>query len=297
VRLPAARIRKRADALRGLAAPCVLCPNACRVDRREGEVGRCGVGWAPRIAGSGAHFGEEACLVGRAGSGTVFFAGCNLSCVFCQNWEISQRRDGRDVSVRALAEVFLEIEAAGCPNLNLVTPTPHAAAIVEALALAAERGFDSTVVWNCGGYESVDVLRQLDGIVDIYMPDVKYGDDATGEWCSGVAGYATAARAALREMHRQVGDLRLDDDGIARRGVLVRHLVLPGGLAGTGSVAAFLAAVSTRTAVNVMDQYHPCYRAHERPPLDRRVRPDEVAAARAAMRRAGMRWRIGGGIE
>ena len=289
MRIGAALLSDRASRLDGLSAPCRLCANVCEVDRRTAERGRCGAGASARVASYGPHFGEETPLVGRFGSGTVFFSGCNLACCFCQNAPISQRREGTDLSDDDLAAIFLRIEATGCHNLNLVTPTPHVAAIVRALSIAAREGFALPIVWNCGGYESVEVLRCLDGIVDVYMPDLKYADDGVGKRLSGVSDYVGRSRAAIREMHRQVGDLGIDADGIARRGLLVRHLVLPEALAGTESAMRFLAdEISRDTFVNVMDQYRPCHRASEIPALRRRITRGEFDAARRAARDAGL---------
>ncbi len=280
----------RADALAERLSPCRLCPNACAVDRGVGELGRCGVGASARVASFGPHFGEEGPLVGRFGSGTVFLSGCNLACLFCQNWRISQEREGTDVSDADLARIFLRIQEAGCHNLNLVTPTPHAASIVRALAIAGAEGFALPVVWNCGGYESVEVLRWLDGVVDIYMPDLKYGDDAVATKLSNAPDYVARSQAALREMHRQVGDLEFDGDGIARRGLLVRHLVLPEGLAGTERVMRFLAdGISRDSYVNVMGQYRPCHRASEVPALRRRISAAEHDEAIELAKGAGLR--------
>jgi len=290
IRLP--ELTDRADGLMEMLSPCRLCPNECSVDRRGGELGRCGSGSVARVASYGPHFGEERPLVGRHGSGTVFFSGCNLACLFCQNWRISQEREGEDVSDEDLAGIFLRIQEMGCHNLNLVTPTPHAAPIVRGLAIAIEEGFELPIVWNCGGYESVEALRCLDGIVDVYMPDLKYGDDDNAKWLSDVADYVDRSRAAVREMHRQVGDLEIDGDGIARRGLLVRHLILPEGLAGTEPVMQFLAdEISTETYVNVMDQYRPCHRASEAPRLGRRIGRTECDEAMRFAKDAGI-WRL-----
>jgi putative pyruvate formate lyase activating enzyme len=280
--------------LRALLAPCRLCPNECDVDRTAGQLGRCGIGADPRIASYGPHFGEERPLVGRHGSGTVFFSGCSLGCVYCQNWEISQHRAGRDLSVADLAASFLDLQSAGCHNLNLVTPTHQAPAIVAALAAAAENGFRLPVVWNCSGYESLETLRLLDGIVDIYMPDLKYGDDAPALRLSGVKDYVRISQAAIREMHRQVGDLLLDRHGVAIRGLLVRHLVLPHDLSATETVVRFIAdAISVDTYVNLMDQYRPAYRvaAHGTATFPNLVRPlteHEFARAKAIAIRFGL---------
>jgi len=242
-----------------------------------------------RVASYGAHHGEEAVLAGRFGSGAVFLSGCNLSCAYCQNWSISQRRDGTDLTAHELATIFLRIQTDGCHNLNLVTPTHQAHALVEALAVAAAGGFDLPIVWNCGGYEALSALRLLEGIVDIYMPDVKYGDDATALRLSGISDYVGRSRIAIREMHRQVGDLAIGADAIARRGLLVRHLVLPDGLAGTPAVMRFLAEeISLDTYVNVMDQYHASHRAGEIPSLDRRISPAEHNGAVQAAEDAGL---------
>lgn len=226
----------------------------------------------------GPHFGEERVLVGRRGSGTVFFAGCNLSCVFCQNYEISQFRIGTPISEDELALVFLEVQEWGCHNLNLVSPTHVAPQVIAALMMAKERGFSLPVVWNSGGYEKTETLRLLEGLVDIYMPDAKYSDNAIARELSGIDSYWDFCRDALGEMHRQVGDL-IVEDGVAKKGLLVRHLVLPGGLAGTGEVVKFLAELSQDTFLNLMDQYYPYYRVYERPPLDRRITREEYYEA------------------
>jgi len=275
--------------LRDLLAPCRLCPNRCGVDRIRGETGRCGIAAGARIASFGPHYGEEGPLVGTRGSGTVFFSGCNLSCRFCQNAAITQDREGDDVSAAELGVVFLRLQRAGCHNLNLVTPTHQAHVIVEALAKAVDHGFGLPVVWNCGGHESLEALEILEGTVDIYMPDLKYGSDEVGRELSGVDRYVETSQAAVVEMHRQVGDLEMGEDGVTRRGLLVRHLVLPEDLAGTLAVATFLARdVSVDTYVNVMDQYHPCYRASETPALRRRVTADEIRRAMSCARAAGL---------
>ncbi|MCX8052736.1 MAG: radical SAM protein, partial [Armatimonadetes bacterium] len=223
---------------------CVLCPRNCRVNRFEGELGACGVGANAVVSSYGSHFGEESVLVGRLGSGTIFMTGCNLKCVFCQNYDISHLRRGRVVTVERLTEMMIELQNQGCHNINFVTPTHQIARIVESVEAAREAGLRVPVVYNCGGYESVEVLRLIDGVVDIYMPDVKYGDNEPGQRYSGVPDYWDRCREAVREMHRQVGDLdirRLDiGDGrlttIAVRGLLVRHLVLPNGRAFTANV-------------------------------------------------------------
>jgi putative pyruvate formate lyase activating enzyme len=279
----------RAEAARELLDACRLCPRECRARRRQGKVGACGVAEEAVVASAGAHFGEERPLVGRGGSGTVFLAGCNLACLFCQNADISHGRRGTPASAEALAQTMLGLQDLGCHNINFVTPTHQVPQLLAALTLAAGRGLRLPLVYNCGGYESVETLRLLDGVVDVYMPDFKYWEAAVGAELSGVADYPEVARAAVREMHGQVGDLVVDREGVARRGLLVRHLVLPGGLAGTEGVMRFLAELSLDTYVNVMSQYHPCHLAARHPALSRRVSREEVAAALAAARSAGLR--------
>jgi len=227
--------------------------------------------------------------VGRGGSGTIFLTGCNLRCVFCQNYEISQLYEGREVSAEELARMMLELQLIGCHNINLVTPTPQAHAIVAALVIARENGLRLPVVWNCGGYESVEVLRVLEGVVDIYMPDFKYGDSARGERYSAAPGYFEVAKEALKEMHRQVGDLVVQD-GIALRGLIVRHLVLPNDLAGTERVLRFIAEeISPDTYVNIMAQYYPTWKAHRYPELSRRITTEEYREALELARKLGLR--------
>jgi len=278
----------RVEALRGLIAPCRLCPRECGVDRTAGETGYCRSGAEPIVAGHASHFGEEAPLVGTGGSGTIFLANCNLGCVFCQNYDISQLGRGRPVSPAAIAEMMLELQAAGCHNVNLVTPTHFAPALIEAVGIAAEHGLRVPIVWNCGGYESMDVLRLLDGTVDIYMPDAKYADAEVSARLSDAPDYPMRMREALAEMHRQVGDLTIDARGIAEKGLLVRHLVLPGGLAGTPQIAGWIAELSRDTYVNVMAQYRPCHRAREYPEINRRPTGEEYRAAVESVRNAGL---------
>ncbi|MEW6487069.1 MAG: radical SAM protein [Thermodesulfobacteriota bacterium] len=272
---------------------CELCPRRCRVDRLWGERGFCRTGRRARVGSAGPHFGEEAPLVGppgTGGSGTVFFSGCNLLCRFCQNWELSWEGDGREVAPSELARTFLALERGGCHNVNLVTPSHVVPQILAAVALAARRGLAIPLVYNSSGYDAVETLRLLDGVVDVYMPDLKWASPEVGERLAAAPDYGDVAREAVREMHRQVGDLVLDERGVAVRGLLVRHLVMPGGLAGTREVMAFLAReISPHTYVNVMAQYRPVGDARELPPLDRRVTRAEHAQALAEARRAGLR--------
>ena len=231
------------------------------------------------VSSYGPHFGEETPLVGKHGSGTIFFTYCNLRCVFCQNYTISQLGEGAKIDREELAKMMLSLQARGCHNINLVSPTHVVPYILDALELATSKGLHLPLVYNSGGYDSVETLELLDGIVDIYMPDMKYSDEKTAEQFSGIKDYPEINRAAIKEMHRQVGDLKMDE-GVAQRGLLVRHLVLPNRLAGTEGVVRFLAEeVSTDTYLNIMAQYHPCYKAFEIPQLARPVNSQEYQEA------------------
>lgn len=228
--------------------------------------------------------------MGRYGSGTIFFTNCNLKCVFCQNYSTSQLGEGREVSKEDLAYIMLSLQSAGCHNVNLVSPTHAIPQILESLELAVELGLHIPLVYNSGGYDSIGILRILDGIVDIYMPDMKYDDEKTAREFSGVEDYPEVNKAAIREMHRQTGDLQLNHEGIAQRGLLVRHLVLPNGLAGTEGIVSFLSKkISANTYVNIMAQYHPCYKARQIPCLARRISSAEFREALSLAQRAGLR--------
>jgi len=282
-------LAERVEAARSLLQDCRVCPRHCGVDRLNGELGECRTSAEIIISSYGPHFGEEAPLVGRNGSGTIFFTNCNLRCVFCQNYSISQLGEGERASKEELAYMMLSLQSKGCHNINLVSPTHVVPQILEALEIAVKSGLWLPLVYNSGGYDSVETLRLLDGVVDIYMPDMKYSDEKTAEKLSGVENYPAINRAAVKEMHRQVGDLQIDEDGIAQRGLLVRHLVLPHGLAGTKEVVNFLAnEVSSDTYVNIMAQYHPCYKAFQFPGLSRRTSAVEFREAVALARQAGL---------
>ncbi|MBI4216001.1 MAG: radical SAM protein [Chloroflexi bacterium] len=282
-------LRARVEQAKARLTSCTLCPRMCRVNRWAGEEGKCRVGRRAWVSSCGPHFGEEAPLVGRGGSGTIFFTFCNLRCLFCQNCSISQQGEGREVSSAQLAAMMLSLQEQGCHNLNLVTPTHVTPQILEALELAIPAGLRLPLVYNCGGYESVATLRLLDGIVDIYMPDMKYADEETARRFSGMGHYPQVNRAAVKEMHRQVGDLTLDAEGVAQRGLLVRHLVLPHSLGGSAEVFRFLAQeISPNTYLNVMGQYRPAYRAAEVSALARPITREEFQRALEAARRAGL---------
>lgn len=272
-----------------LLSPCTLCPCRCQADRLNGRMGICRTGALARVDGWCAHRGEEAALSGWRGSGTIFFCGCNLRCVFCQNFEISQGRAGREMPAAELAGVMLSLQEQGCHNINLVSPSHVVPQILEALRIAAQGGLRLPLVYNSGGYDALETLRLLDGVVDIYMPDMKYTDAGTAERYSHVKNYPAANRAAVREMHRQVGDLQVNAAGLAVRGLLVRHLVLPHNLAGTRQIARFLAEeISPHTAINVMAQYRPEYQASAHVPLSRPVTAEEMSSALQAVRQAGL---------
>jgi len=284
----------RSETLSGLwalVAPCRLCPRMCEVDRRAGERGRCGAGAEVPVASAGPHFGEEACLVGRGGSGTIFLGGCNLRCVFCQNFDISHFPRGTGHGPAEIARLMLRLQADGCENINFVTPTHGAPVLAEAVVRARRRGLAVPVVWNSSAYERVEVLRLLGGLVDIYMPDLKFSRSESARRYCDAPDYPEVARAAVAEMHRQVGDLEVRG-GVARRGLLVRHLVMPGGVEEGREVLAFLASLSPRTYVNVMGQYRPAglvRRGGAWPELARRPTPEEVAAVRRCAARLGLR--------
>jgi len=269
---------------------CRLCPRNCEVNRLKGEKGICRTGRAAVVSNFSPHFGEEDPLVGTNGSGTIFMTNCNLLCVFCQNWEISHLGEGSEVSSKTLAGMMLQLQRLGCHNINFVSPTHLVPQILDALAYAVEGGLNVPLVYNTGGYDSVETLKLLEGIFDIYMPDFKFWDPEMSRRYLKAPDYPEKARDAIREMHRQAGDLVLDDNGIAQKGVLLRHLVMPCGVAGTGEIMRFVAEeISANTYVNIMDQYHPCGNAAKYPPLDRRITQDEYEEALRAAREAGIR--------
>jgi putative pyruvate formate lyase activating enzyme len=273
-------LEDRAARAQAILEDCQLCPHRCRPDRLKGATGLCRTASEAIVSSYSPHFGEERPLVGTHGSGTIFFSYCNLRCIFCQNHTISQQGEGEPADARVLAGIMLSLEKRGCHNINLVTPTHVVPQILSALVIAAGNGLSIPLVYNCGGYESVETLKLLDGVIDIYMPDMKYSDEPHGRAFSGAKNYPDVNRKAVKEMHHQVGDLQLDGRGVATKGLLVRHLVLPNGIAGTKGVAAFLAAeISKDTYLNVMDQYRPAHRAHEIPRIARPLNKDEYLEA------------------
>jgi len=268
---------------------CNICPRECGVDRSESKDGFCRSGLLPVVSSYNAHFGEEPQLVGRRGSGTIFFTNCNLACIFCQNYDISHLGYGSEVSYSDLALIMISLQRRGCHNINFVTPTHMVYAIVKSLLIAIPMGLNIPLVYNSGGYDSVDTLKVLEGVFDIYMPDFKYSDENNGYRLSGVKDYPVIAEKAIKEMHRQVGDLKMDDNGIAYRGLLMRHLVLPENLAGSFKVIDFLTDLSSNTFVNIMDQYRPVYRAREHSGLGRRVTLSEIDRVISYARKKGLK--------
>jgi len=273
---------------------CRVCPRHCGIDRREDERGYCGGGLLPSVASYGPHFGEEPPLVGRFGSGTIFFAGCNMRCIFCQNYAVSQAGCGTEVSCEVLAGMMLDLQERRCHNINLVSPSHVLPQILEAVMIAAERGLHIPLVYNTGTYDAVETLRLLDGVVDIYMPDAKYGREEVARVLSDAPGYPAIMQAAMTEMQRQAGDLIIRD-GVAERGLIIRHLVLPGGLADSEMVMAFIGErISKDAYVNVMDQYRPCGRIADeighpyRELLMRRITDGEYRFALRCARDAGL---------
>ncbi|MHC4122278.1 MAG: radical SAM protein [Planctomycetota bacterium] len=259
-----------------LMNPCVLCPRKCKVYRSKGQKGFCGVTDKLIVSSVSPHFGEESVLVGGGGSGTIFFTGCNLGCIFCQNFDISHFRQGHEITIEQLTEYMLDLQKNKCSNINLVTPTHFIPAIIAAIELARKRGLNLPIVYNCGGYDSVETLKLIEGFIDIYMPDMKYSEPDTAKELSDAFDYPEANFAAIREMYRQVGELKINN-GLAKRGLLVRHLVLPNQLAGSFKTIDFLAnEISSRTAINIMDQYRPCFKASSYNSMNRRPTQNEV---------------------
>ncbi|HNU71498.1 MAG TPA: radical SAM protein [Thermodesulfobacteriota bacterium] len=279
----------RIDRLNAMLASCSLCPRTCKVNRLEGTRGVCGAGRSLVVASAFPHFGEEPPLVGRHGSGTIFLSHCNLRCVFCQNHDISHHEEGSTITSEDLGRLMIGLQERGCHNINFVTPTQYAPQIVAALPDAISRGLRIPLVYNCGGYESLETIRLLDRIVDIYMPDMKFSSSAPAHTYCTAPDYPEVVKAVLREMHRQVGVLSVDSYGIAERGLLIRHLVMPEGLAGTEETMRFVAEeLSPDSYVNIMDQYYPHYHAHQYPEINRCITAEEYRSALACARRYGL---------
>jgi putative pyruvate formate lyase activating enzyme len=282
-------LSRRVRLLKEILKECRLCPRECGINRLEGKVGYCGAGSALVVSSAFPHFGEERPLVGHHGSGTVFLTHCNLRCVFCQNYDISHLGSGEPITSTDLARAMIRLQQIGCHNINFVTPTHYVPQIVASLPEAIESGLRLPLVYNCSGYESIDVIRLLEGIVDIYMPDVKFMEESYSEKFCHAPDYPEVAKKVLKEMHRQVGDLTVNSLGIAERGLLIRHLVMPGGVASSEAVLKFIAEeVSVHSYINLMDQYRPEYKAHEHPEINRRITHKEYLEAIQLAKRFGL---------
>lgn len=287
--LQTGELEARAIAAHARLVECRQCAWECRANRLAGKTGVCKTGELAQVSSYGAHPGEERPISGWRGSGTVFFARCNLRCQYCQNAEISQLHPGTPTSPEMLANIFLELQAKGCHNINLVSPSHVAAQILAAVLIAAREGLRVPLVYNTGGYDSLTTLQLLDGVVDIYMPDMKYGSAAIAKYYSKIPDYPRVNQAAVREMYRQVGDLVFDENGIAQHGLLIRHLVLPNQLAGSAEIIHFIASeLSPHTYVNLMDQYHPAFNARQFPKLRRLISNQEYADVVALAYAAGL---------
>jgi len=265
------KLEEKIKILKDKLSSCVLCPRRCKVNRLKGEKGFCGAKDKLVVASIFPHFGEEFCLVGKFGSGTIFFSHCNLRCVFCQNYEISHLGEGEQTSTYELADYMLKLQTLCCHNINLVTPTHFIPQILESLEIAIEKGLNLPLVYNCGGYESEEVIEILEGVIDIYMPDVKFSSPWVSRLFCNAEDYFENLKGVLKKMHQQVGDLKIID-GIAQRGLLVRHLVMPDDLAGSKEIMEFIAKeISPDTYINIMAQYRPCAEAYKFPQINRLV--------------------------
>jgi putative pyruvate formate lyase activating enzyme len=287
--LAAGELEKRVAEARLHLFACDMCGWKCSKDRLNGQLGVCRTGSVARVSSYGPHHGEENVLRGWRGSGTIFFTRCNLRCQFCQNHDISQTDNGKLMEAEAIAGVMLELQALGCHNINLVSPTHVVPPILAAVWIAAQAGLRLPLVYNTGGYDSLEALRLLDGVVDIYMPDMKYANPNVALHYSKVHRYPEVNQTGVREMFRQVGNLQIDEHGLAQRGLLVRHLILPNGVAGTEQILRFLAdEISTDTYINLMDQYHPAFQAHYYHRIDRPIKNEEFSTAVSEARRLGL---------
>ncbi len=282
-------LKERSEKLHELQRQCRLCPNECMSERERGKTGLCHSNDKVTVSAFSPHFGEEPPLVGSMGSGTIFFTNCNLSCVYCQNYDISQLSAGKEIGSTELAEIMMKLQNRGCHNINLVTPTHFVPQIIDALILAVVKGLEVPIVYNCGGFESLETLKLLEDIIDIYMPDFKYSNNEIGKEYSGINNHWDICKAAIFEMHRQVGDLKVSRRGLAQRGVLIRHLVLPNKIAGSFEILDFIAAnISGNSYVNIMDQYHPAYRAGKFSTINRTVNSNEYSKVLCYAKKLGL---------
>jgi len=286
--LKTSELKKRVGEAYKRLTNCDICALKCGVDRIAGVLGTCKTGARAKISSYGPHFGEEDPLRGSKGSGTVFFTRCNLSCQYCQNHDISQQDSGKEIDPEDLAGVMLELQARGCHNINFVSPSHVVPQILAGVLIAAQAGLCIPLVYNTGGYDNIKTLQLLDGVIDIYMPDMKYADADIAKKYSKIPDYPHINQQAVIEMHRQVGNLVIDKEGVATRGLLVRHLVLPSNLSGTDKIVRFLAQLSRNTYLNLMDQYHPAYKSHHYPEINRRITKQEYQEAVQLAKDAGL---------
>jgi len=269
-------VKGRIEKAYALLERCVLCPRECKVNRLKGEIGFCGIGKDPKVASFNLHCGEEPPISGSKGSGTIFFSGCNLRCRYCQNFPISQMRNGEEITAQRLAGMMLHLQSKGSHNINFVTPSHVVPQILEALLLAWEKGLDLPLVYNTSGYDAFGSLQLLEGIIDVYLPDMRYSDNRTAKRLSSVEDYVEVNRKAVIEMFRQVGNLRVDEQGIAKRGLIIRHLILPDDRAGSDATFRFIGEeISDKMRVSLMGQYFPSFRAGECVSIDRKITPEE----------------------
>ena len=288
MRVSGAELERRIEKLYEILENCTLCPRSCQVNRFVSKNGACRTGIRPIVSSFGPHFGEESFLVGNNGSGTIFFSNCNLNCVFCQNWEISQMGVGEEIDVEELSKIMLKLQKMGCENINLVSPTHQVPMIVDAVSRAWQKGLKLPIVYNCGGYESIETLKLLEGIMDIYMPDFKYGDDEKALKYSKVPNYTSVVKRAFEEMYRQVGPLNIES-GVATRGVFVRHLIMPNDASSSEKVLQLIASVSLDIPVNIMTQYYPAFKAHQYAELNRRITREEFIKVVEKARTLGLK--------
>jgi putative pyruvate formate lyase activating enzyme len=276
------------EEMKSRLSPCVICPFRCGIDRSKESTGRCRSGYLPKIASYTIHHGEEPPISGSRGSGTIFLSSCPMRCVFCQNYPISQLCNGYEITISKLAEYMLLLQRKGAHNINLVTPTHFAPQIVEALHRAHEMGLEIPTVYNSSGYEDIDTLRLLEGVIDIYLPDMKYGCNENAERYSGARNYVEINQMAIREMYRQVGNLAVSPDGVAKRGLLIRHLALPENISCTEKVLEFIATLDSNITVSLMNQYFPAYKAVNMPVISRKLTRREYEKAAALLERFGI---------
>ena len=284
-------IKQRAEQAYDLLKNCNVCPRKCGVDRLNGQRGICRAGKNPVISSYNVHSGEEPPISGTGGSGTIFFSNCNLRCIYCQNFPISQWGNGLEVTARDLASMMVSLQSRGCHNINLVTPSHFIPQILDALSFAWEMGFDLPLVYNSSGYDSIEALRLLDGIIDIYLPDMRYSDNRVAERLSSAEDYVEINREAIREMHRQVGNLVVDEEGVAKKGLLIRHLVLPNDLAGSKKTFRFIKEeISPDVYVSLMGQYFPSFKASEDVSINRKITREEYQLAKESFFESGLAW-------